>query len=132
LFTYPVLFEKCNRMADLTKAALCRVDAKRDMNILGISSKDDVTRTAVRADFRSASTLKLFDEHVYYRVLEVFEEAVRRDMTATSQAFGEEAVYALFTLKGVAPKTMVEIAEILHPQPKVVLGQVLAFPGRTV
>ena len=131
LFTYPVLFEKCARMAALTSDALCRVDAKRDMNILGISNSEEITRTPVRADFRKAVNLRLFDDHVYHRVMELMEEAMKRDMTGATRLFGEEGLYALRELGGVGKKGMVEIAHILHPQPSVQLGRVLAFAPRT-
>jgi len=130
MFTYPVLFEKCARMAALTSSALSRVDAERNMNILGISGSDKLTRTRVRADFSKAVNLSLFDGHVYHRVIELMEEAMKRDMTAATEIFGEESLYALQVLNGVSSKNMVEIARILHPQPPVILGQVLYFPAR--
>ena len=130
MLTYPALFEKCARMAALTSCALSRTDAKRDMNVLGISGNEAFTRTSVRADFRKSVNLSLFDDHVYHRVVEIMDEALKRDMTGATQIFGEESLYALRELRGVSQKSMVEIAHILHPQPPVVLGQVFAFPKR--
>lgn len=125
------LFEKAGRFNTLVNTALCRENAAPSEMTIRRSVEGGRSREKIVADFTKAANLVLLDDHIMPVIQRLLARARDEQMSAVPRVFSQQALYAIDVLGSVAAKDFDEISDILYPRPKIILGQVCAFPQRT-